>query len=60
MSNARDELAELKRKLQELIRARSKATCSSVISTEIDVRRETEIEELEEQIQALQKKSKTG
>lgn len=60
MSNAKDELAEMKRKLQELIRARSKATCSSVISTEIDVRRETEIEELEEQIQALQKKSKTG
>ena len=60
MPNAKDELAEMKRKLQELIRARSKATCSSVISTEIDVRRETEIEELEEQIQALQKKNKTG
>jgi polyhydroxyalkanoate synthesis regulator phasin len=44
--------------LQELIRARSKATCSSVVSTEIDVRRETEIEELEEQIQALEKKIK--
>ena len=60
MPNAKDELAEMKRKLQELIRARSKATCSSVISTEIDVRRETEIEELEEQIQALQKKNNTG
>jgi polyhydroxyalkanoate synthesis regulator phasin len=60
MPNAKDELAEMKRKLQELIRARSKATCSSVISTEIDVRRETEIEELEEQIQALEKKIKAS
>jgi hypothetical protein len=59
MPNAKDELAEMKRKLQELIRARSKATCSSVISTEIDVRRETEIEELEEQIRELEQKVKT-
>jgi hypothetical protein len=58
MPNVKDELSELKRKLQELIRARSKATCSSVVSTEIDVRRETEIEELEEQIQELEKKIK--
>jgi polyhydroxyalkanoate synthesis regulator phasin len=58
MPNTKDELAEKKRVLQELIRARSKATCSSVVSTEIDVRRETEIEELEEQIQALEKKIK--
>jgi hypothetical protein len=59
MANVKDELAEKKRKLQELIRARSKATCSSVVSTEIDVRRETEIEDLEEQIQELEKKIKT-
>jgi polyhydroxyalkanoate synthesis regulator phasin len=58
MANAKDQLAEMKRKLQELIRARSKATCSTVVSTEIDVRRETEIEELEEQIQELEKKIK--
>jgi polyhydroxyalkanoate synthesis regulator phasin len=57
MPAAKDELAEKKRKLQELIRARSKATCSSVVSTEIDVRRETEIEELEEEIQRLEKKA---
>ena len=56
MPNAKDELTEMKRKLQELIRARSKATCSSVVSSEIDVRRETEIEDLEEQIQQLEKK----
>jgi len=58
MPNTKDELAEKKRKLQELIRARSQATCSSVVSSEIDVRRETEIEELEEEIQELEKKIK--
>ncbi len=58
MPNTKDELAESKRKLQELIRARSQATCSTVVSSEIDVRRETEIEELEEEIQELEKKIK--
>jgi polyhydroxyalkanoate synthesis regulator phasin len=58
MPGVKDELAEKKRILSELIRARSKATCSSVVSTEIDVRRETEIEELEEQIKELEKKIK--
>ena len=58
MPNTKDELAEKKRKLQELIRARSQATCSSVVSSEIDVRRETKIEELEEEIQELEKKIK--
>jgi len=58
MPSAKDELLEMKRKLQELIRARSKATCSSVVSTEIDVRRETEIVDLEEQIQELEKRNK--
>ena len=50
MPNTKDELAEMKRKLHELIRARSKATCSSVVSTEI--------EELEEQIQELENRIK--
>lgn len=58
MPNVKNELAEMKRKLRELIRARSKCVCSSVISTEIHVRRETEIEELEEQIQELERKIK--
>ena len=49
-------LAEKKRKLQELLRARSKATFAGVLSSEIDVRRETEIEELEEEIRRLEKK----
>ncbi len=58
MANVKDELAENKRKLRELIRARSDATCASVVSSEIDVRRETEIEELEEEIQRLEKQLK--
>jgi polyhydroxyalkanoate synthesis regulator phasin len=58
MPNVKNELAEMKRKLRQLIRARSKCSCSLVISTEIHVRRETEIEELEEQIQELERKIK--
>jgi hypothetical protein len=53
-----DLLVEKKRKLQELIRARSSATCAGVLSSEIDVRRETQIEELEEEIRKLEKKAK--
>ena len=48
-------IAEKKRKLQELLRSRSKATCAGVLSSEIDVRRETEIEQLEEDIRRLEK-----
>ena len=50
-------IAEKKRKLQELLRSRSKATCAGVFSSEIDVRRETEIEELEEEIRRLQQEA---
>jgi hypothetical protein len=49
-----------KRELQELIRSRSKATCSDVVSTEIDVRREMRIEELEEEIKQLQTRLRSG
>ena len=55
MSDLQNQLDARKRELQELIRSRSKASCSDVVSTEIDVRRETRIEELEEEIQQLQK-----
>jgi HAMP domain-containing protein len=51
-------IAEKKRRLEELRRARSKATCAGVLSSEIDVRRETEIEELEEEIRRLEKQAK--
>ncbi len=50
-----EEIAEKKRKLQELLRSRSKATCAGILSSEIDVRRETQIEELEEEIRRLEK-----
>lgn len=59
MPTSKETLAEMKRKLRELIRSRSQATCSSVVSTEADVRREMQIEELEEQIRALTHKGKT-
>ena len=51
-------IEELKRRLAELRRSRSGATCAGVLSSEIDVRRETEIEELEEEISRLEKAAK--
>jgi len=51
-----EEIAEKRRELQELLRSRSKATCAGILSSEIDVRRETQIEELEEEIRRLEKK----
>jgi hypothetical protein len=50
-----EQIAEKRRKLEELRRARSKATCAGVLSSEIDVRRETEIEDLEEELRRLEK-----
>jgi hypothetical protein len=55
MSKPVEEIAEKKRRLQELLRSRSKATCAGVLSSGIDVRRETEIEQLEEDIRRLEK-----
>lgn len=59
MDKIEEELKEKKRKLQELRAARSGATCAGVVSSEIDVRRETEIEELEENISLLEGKLKS-
>jgi len=56
MSDMQEKLNSRKKELQELIRSRSKATCSDVVSTEIDVRREMRIEELEDEIKELQAK----
>jgi polyhydroxyalkanoate synthesis regulator phasin len=58
MSRPVEELTDKKRRLQELVRSRSKATCAGILSSEIDVRRETQIEELEEEIRRLEKKAK--
>jgi len=54
-----EELKEKKRRLRELVRSRSKASCAGVLSSEIDVRRETEIEDLEEQIRRLSRELKS-
>jgi HAMP domain-containing protein len=58
MSDVQEQLDVRTRELRELVRSRSKASCSDVISTEIDVRRETRIEELEEEIRELRKQLK--
>jgi len=50
-----EQIAEMRRKLEELRRARSTATCAGILSSEIDVRRETEIEDLEEELRRLEK-----
>jgi len=55
-----DQMAEIRRKLEELRRARSKATCAGILSSEIDVRRETQIEELEEELRRLEKRPAAG
>ncbi len=54
MRDGKSELEQKKAQLQELIRSRPKANCSSKYSSEIDVRRESEIEDLEEEIQTLE------
>jgi hypothetical protein len=43
-------------RLQALVSSRSKAFCSTVNSSEEDVKRETEIDDLEEEIKDLEKK----
>ena len=57
MRDVKFELDQKKAQLQELIRSRPKANCSSKYSSEIDVRRESEIEDLEEQILSLESQS---
>jgi hypothetical protein len=55
MSNLREQLEEKVLRLKTLVDARSKAYCSSINSSEEDVKRETEIEELEDDIQRIEK-----
>jgi polyhydroxyalkanoate synthesis regulator phasin len=54
MADLRKELEKKRQELQELVHSRSKANCADVYSSGIDVRRETRIEELEEEIDRLQ------
>ncbi len=56
MKELKEQLEEKKSRLEMLIKSRSKANCSTVFSKETDVQRETEIEELEEEIQGLEQK----
>lgn len=50
MKELKEELEEKKRRLERLLKSRSQAYCSTVLSNETDVQRETKIEELEEEI----------
>ncbi len=56
MTEVEKDIKEKQARLEKLVKARSKAYCSTVLSSEADVLRENEIEELEEEIQALQQK----
>ena len=58
MEDLKTQLQEKILRLEQLVKARSKAFCSTVHSNEEDVKRETEIDELEEEIQELEKKLK--
>jgi 3'-phosphoadenosine 5'-phosphosulfate sulfotransferase len=60
MSDIQSQLGARRKELRELVRSRSKASCSDVVSTEIDVRREMRIEELEDEIKELQARLRTG
>ena len=58
MPNLKNELKKKREKHDELIKSRSKAYCSTIQSTKDDVIRETEIEDLEDEIHALHEKIK--
>ena len=51
-----EKIEEKKRILQELVNSKSKANCASSHSSGVDVNREMQIEELEEDIQVLEQK----
>jgi hypothetical protein len=56
MENLKKTLEEKVARLQELVKARSKAFCTSVNSSADEVKRETEIDELEQDIKAIEAK----
>jgi hypothetical protein len=58
MKEVQSELEKKRAQLEELIRSRPKANCSSKYSSDIDVRRESEIEDLEDEIRALESQLK--
>lgn len=54
MSDLKEQLEEKVMRLKTLVDARSKAYCSSINSSEEDVKRETEIEDLEDEIRRIE------
>ena len=58
MGDIQREIDDKKKKLQALINARSAANCSTTHSSKEDVYRETEIEDLRDEIAALEIKFK--
>ncbi len=55
MADLKADLEDKRRQLQELVNSRSGANCSSIHSSGTDVHREMQIEELEEEIERMQK-----
>jgi hypothetical protein len=60
MASPRTELVQKKERLALLVEQRSKANCDTRHLSPADIKRETDIEELEEEILALEKKLGTG
>lgn len=58
MDDLRADLMKKRVKLEKLIKSRSKAYCSIVQSSKDDVIRETEIEDLEDEMRELKEKLK--
>lgn len=55
MSDLKTQLEEKVLRLKALVDSRSKAYCSSINSSEDEVKRETEIDDLEEEIKRIEK-----
>ena len=56
MKQKKSMLEQKREKLKKLINSRSKANCSTKYSSKADVKREMEIEELEQEIKTLESK----
>jgi hypothetical protein len=60
MDDLKAKLEEKVMRLKILVDSRSKAYCSNIISSEEEVKREMEIEELEEEINRIEKEILTN
>jgi polyhydroxyalkanoate synthesis regulator phasin len=59
MKDLKSQLEEKTKRLDQLVKSRPKAFCSTVNSSAEDVKRESEIDELEVEIKQLEKKVKS-